>query len=89
MKTFRFLLSRMQTLTTRLDSPRVVCDEKATAWDGPRAHWSSIRSLNRHNVECPQGLFLASFQLKTEYYVRRGKEFDKGGYHYHCCKFIL
>ena len=88
MKTFRFLLSRTQALTTRLDSPRVVCDEKATAWDGPRMEWSSIMYLNRQNVECPQGLFLASFQLKTEYYLRL-PDIHRVSYHYHCCKFIL
>ena len=88
MKTFRFLLSRMQALTTRLDSPRVVCDEKATYWDGPRTDWSSIIYLNQHNVECPQGLFLASFQLKTEYKLSRMRSYSVS-YHYHCCKFIL
>ena len=80
----------MQALTTRLDSPRVVCDKKATAWDGPSAEWSSIISLNKHNVECPQGLFLASFQLKTEAYVGLfSKKLHRVSYHYHCCKFIL
>lgn len=86
MKTFRFLLSRMQALTTRLDSPRVVCDEKAT-------DWSSIIYLNQHNVECPQGLFLAIFQLKSEANMELISLFwemiPRLSYHYHCCKFIL
>ena len=93
MKTFRFLLSRMQALTSRLDSPRVVCDEKATAWDS-RPDLSSIMSLNQHNVECPQGLFFARFQLKAETNMERLISFDwdmidRVSYHYHCCKFIL
>ena len=81
----------MQALTTRLDSPRVVCDEKATAWDR-RNDWSSIMYLNQHNVECPQGLFLARFQLKAETNMELFV-FDwaiyRVRYHYHCCKFIL
>ena len=89
MKTFLFLPSRMQDLATRLDSPRVVCDEKATDWD-ERTDWSSVVYLNQQNVECPQGLFLASFQLKTEAYVGLfSKKLHRVSYHYHCCKFIL
>ncbi|KAM7427019.1 hypothetical protein ABFA07_021780 [Porites harrisoni] len=80
--------TKIQALTTRLDSPRVVCDAKATAWDGPRAD-GSIIYLDQHHVECPHGMFVASFQLKKEYYWRRGQRFHKVGYHYHCCKFIL
>lgn len=88
MKTFLFLLSRMQALATRLDSPRVVCDEKATDGD-ERTDWSSILYLNQQNVECPQGLFLASFQLKTKAYGILVKQRHRVSYHYHCCKFIL
>ncbi|CAH3129395.1 unnamed protein product [Porites lobata] len=80
--------TKIQALATRLDSPRVVCDEKATDGD-ERTDWSSIMYLNQQNVECPQGLFLASFQLKTKAYGILVKQRHRVSYHYHCCKFIL
>ena len=81
----------MQALTTRLDSPRVVCDEKATAGD---KNWAwSILDLRQHNVECPQGLFLARFQFKAEasqeLFMDEELEAHNISYHYQCCKFIL
>ena len=85
----------MQTLETRLDSPRVVCNEKATAWQ-EGTDWSSIVYLKEHDVECPQGLFLTRFQLKTtrpdvtELINNFLKVFTlRVSYHYRCCKFIL
>ena len=73
----------MQALTSRLDSASVECDEKSTAWDLKSD--ASIKYLDRQNVECPNGSFLAKFRL-----ARQG---DYGSakvrYLFRCCKFIL
>ena len=81
----------MQALTTRLDSPIVVCDEKATA--GHKKFGSTNPPLYLYNVECPQGLFLARFQLNAEaskeLFIDREVTAHNYSYHYRCCKFIL
>ena len=73
----------MQALTSRLDSASVECDEKGTAWDLKSDAY--IKYLDRQNVECPNGSFLAKFRL-----ARQG---DYGSakvrYLFRCCKFIL
>ena len=93
-KTF-FSLQLMQALATRLDSARVHCDEKAT--DYGNVYFAnvvgSIMSLNLIKVECPQGFFLARFEIDKEE-VNEGMSYNvplspRTRYLYRCCKFIL
>ena len=73
----------MQALTSRLNSARVHCDEKSTAWD--QRSDATIDHLDRQNVECPSGFLLARFRL-----VREGDyPSAKVRYLFRCCKFIL
>ena len=73
----------MQALTSRLDGARVECDEKVTPWDDKSDGY--IKYLDRQNVECPNGSFLAKLQL-----ARQGDYgYSKVRYLFRCCKFIL
>ncbi|KAM7427016.1 hypothetical protein ABFA07_021778 [Porites harrisoni] len=77
------LESKIQALTNRLNSTRVDCEEKVTSWDLKSDAY--IKYLDRQNVECPDGSFLARFRL--------GRQGDYGSakvrYLFRCCKFIL
>ncbi|CAH3032888.1 unnamed protein product [Porites evermanni] len=77
------LESRVQALTSGLNSARVHCDEKVTSWDLRSDAY--IKYLDRQNVECPNGSFLARFRL-----VREGNYASaRVRYLFRCCKFIL
>ena len=90
----------MQALATRLDSARVHCDDKATDYEnvyfGNIIGWvASIRSSNLHKVECPQGFFLARFEIEREKqnewmpYNFASNLSPRARILYRCCKFVL
>ena len=86
----------MQALETRLYSARVHCDEKATDYGivyfgNIVGLLGSILSSNLHKVECPQGFFLARFEIEKEW-MPYNFAFDRSPRArvlYSCCKFIL
>ena len=90
----------MQALETRLYSARVHCDEKATDYGivyfgNIVGLLGSILSSNLHKVECPQGFFLARFEIEKEKqneWMPYNLAFDRSPRArvlYRCCKFIL
>ena len=68
---------------TSLNGAHVQCEDQLTPWaaksDAP------IMFLDRQNVECAKGKFLARFHL-----TRQGSDDDSHvRYEYRCCQFIL
>lgn len=74
------LESKVQALTSRLDSARAECQDMVTSFDQKSDGY--IKYLGRQNVECPYGSFLAKFQLQTQ--IDSGKV----RYLFRCCYFI-
>ncbi|KAM7440250.1 hypothetical protein ABFA07_010552 [Porites harrisoni] len=73
----------IKALKTRLNGAHVQCEDQLTPWaaksDAP------IMFLDRQNVECAKGKFLARFHL-----TRQGSDDDSHvHYEYRCCQLIL
>ena len=73
----------MQALENRLNGARVQCDDVTTGWD-QYAH-APIVFLDRQDVKCPEGKFLARFHLVRQ----RGDPNSPVRFDYRCCKLIL
>ncbi|KAM7442439.1 hypothetical protein ABFA07_008667 [Porites harrisoni] len=74
---------KLTALENRLNGAHVQCDDVATGWD-QYAH-APIVFLDRQDVKCPEGKFLARFHLVRQ----RGDPHAPVRFDYRCCKLIL
>ena len=77
------LFWQLQALKTRLNGAHVQCEDLLTPWAG-FAH-APIIYLDRQDVKCAEGKFLARFHLFRE----NIDAYSNVRFEYRCCQFIL